>query len=106
MFRFADPNYLYFLIAVPVLAIVWFFSTTSVRKRRKRLADDDLMARMSPDYSGKRQIAKFILLELAVFCLAIMLARPQYGVGTGKTDKRGIEAVFVIDPTGQMTISG
>lgn len=102
MFRFADPNYLYLLIAIPLLALVWYLSALALKKRRRRLADDDLLTRMVPNYSSKRQLFKFVLLTLAVACLAVMLARPQFGMTSATNDKKGIEAAFIIDVSNSM----
>ncbi len=102
MFRFENPQYLYLLIAVPLIAAVWILTTLRARKRRRMLADAELMARMVPGYSWKRQLLKFVLLELAVALLAVMLARPQYGLASVSSDKKGIEAVFVMDVSNSM----
>lgn len=102
MFRFANPNYLYILIAIPLLAMVYFLSTQWVRRKRKRLIDESMVQRMVPNYSDKRQLLKFVLLEMAVACLAVMLARPQYGVATTSNEGKGIEVVFVMDVSNSM----
>ncbi len=102
MFRFEDSFYLYLLVAVPILALVYAFSAFRARHRCRRLADDGLMAQLVPDYSSKRLLLHFVLLEAAVTCIVLMLARPQYGVSTTTTDKKGIEAVFIIDVSNSM----
>lgn len=61
-----------------------------------------LMKQLVENYSGNRRLAKFILLEMAVALMAVLLARPQFGLTETKDETKGIEAVFVMDVSNSM----
>lgn len=102
MFRFESPQYLYLLVAPAVLFLVYLLTRRIARNRRRRLADKELWTRAVPDYSPRRQLTKFLLTLAAMVCLVFMLARPQYGTANVSEEKRGIEAVFVVDVSNSM----
>lgn len=102
MFRFQDPQYLYFLLVIPLLAILYIWSAYKTRQREKRLIDVHLLKKMAPKRSPKRQLLKFVLLELALAFAILMQARPQYGFSNVQTDERGIEVAFIVDVSNSM----
>lgn len=102
MFRFESPEYLYFLAVPAALLLVYLLTRRQARKQRRRLADKELWARVVPDYSPRRKFAKLVLTLTAMVCLILMLARPQFGTVDVSEDKRGIEAVFVVDVSNSM----
>ena len=102
MFRFANPEYLYLLFLVPLLALLYAYSAYRARKSWERFADRDFLPRLVPDYSRKHRLLKFILVEVALALLVVMLARPQKGLVEVKDSTAGIEAVFVLDVSNSM----
>lgn len=102
MFRFESPEYFYLLAVPAALLLVFLLTRRQARKQRRRLADKQLWTRLVPDYSPHRQFAKLVLTLTAMVCLVLMLARPQYGTADVSEDKRGIEAVFVVDVSNSM----
>lgn len=102
MFRFADPDYLYLLGIIPLFAFIYAYAHYRSKRRRKIFGDPHLLKRLMPDYSSKRPILKFILLETALALMIVMLARPQFGLVENKDAGKGIEAVFVMDVSNSM----
>lgn len=102
MFRFADPDFLYLLGIVPLFALLYIYMVRRSQRRRRKLGDPVLIKQLVEGYSGKRLPAKFILLEAAIALMAIMLARPQFGLAETKDEAKGIEAVFVVDVSNSM----
>ncbi len=102
MFRFANPEYLYFLLLLPFLALVYAYTAFRARKAWEHFADKDFLIRLVPDFSSRRRLVKFILIELALALLIFMLARPQRGLVENNDSTAGIEAVFVMDVSNSM----
>lgn len=102
MFRFANPEYLYLLAAVLLLAIVAVAAHLLSRKRIKRFGNPEMLARLVPDVSRMRPLVKFVLLELALSLLIVALARPQHGLREDKSKSKGIEVVIGMDVSNSM----
>lgn len=102
MFRFGSPEFLYLLIALPIL--VAFYVWMNIRKRNdvKKLGTLSLLKQMMPELSLKRSYLKFWIIFF-VFTLGIfMLARPQFGTKVETVNKKGIELVIAIDVSNSM----
>jgi Ca-activated chloride channel family protein len=76
MFRFEDPQYLYLLVLVVVLALIRFVTYRNQKKRLRKFGDPQLLKELMPDVSRWRPGVKFWLLEAALAMLIVMLARP------------------------------
>lgn len=102
MFRFANPEYLYLLFLVPLLAAVYAVIIRRARHKWQKFADAAFLSQLVPDFSPRRRLFKFVLIELALALIIIMLARPQKGLVENKDNSAGIEAVFVLDVSNSM----
>jgi Ca-activated chloride channel family protein len=102
MFKFANPEYLYLLVLVPVLVIL---HVVSVIRRRRKLAeygDQALLMQLMPDVSVTRPNIKFWLLFAAYTLGCFLLARPQFGSKQETVTRRGIETVIALDISNSM----
>ena len=74
LFRFANPDFLYLLLLLPVMILL--FIVNEIRKKRalKRLGDINLVGTLVPEMSRVRPVVKFILQLIAVTAGIIMLA--------------------------------
>jgi Ca-activated chloride channel family protein len=102
MFRFEDPQYLYLLLVIPVLALFRLLAVRSRRKHLKRFGDIALLKQLMPDVSRWRPGVKFWLLQAALALLIIMLARPQMGTKISHEKRTGIETIIAIDISNSM----
>ncbi len=102
MFRFENPLYLYALIAVPLLAILYYYSNYRRRKRLKKYGDPSLLRELMIDVSAWRPQLKAWLLLLALASLIIAAARPQFGTKIDTTERSGIEAIIAMDVSNSM----
>lgn len=102
MFRFAEPDYLYLLILVPIFIGIYVLLAFLEKRRRQRLIDAELALRMMPAYSKRRKTLKFSLLMIALAGVVAMLARPQYGTTKTTEEKKGIEVAISIDVSNSM----
>ena len=101
-FRFESPQYLWLLIVVAVLAVIRAITYFNQRRRLQKFGDPELLKQLMPDVSRWRPFIKFCLLELALVCLILMLARPQEGNGLSQEKRQGIEIVICIDVSNSM----
>ena len=102
MFRFANPEYLYFLIAVPIVVLLFCWSLYARRKKLRTIGDIELLKGLMPDVSIRWRIWKFIFLTMALSCLILALARPQMGMNISTQEHTGIEVAVALDVSNSM----
>lgn len=102
MFRFADPQYLYLLLLLPLLIAARIAYDYRAKSRSERVADAHLLDEMAPRRSRMRRGVKFSLIIIALAALIVMVARPQYGEKTVSQGKGGIEVCFMLDVSNSM----
>lgn len=102
MFQFRDPQYLYLLLLLPLMAAIYVASCIRSARRLKRLGDARLLQALMPGRSLLRQHVKFALMLAIAALLTLILARPQYGLKQGQETSQGIEAVVMMDVSNSM----
>lgn len=102
MFRFENPQYLYFLALIPALALLYYYSNYKRKRRLKRYGDPALLRELMIDVSAWRPHVKAWLLLLALASLVIAFARPQFGTKIDTTERNGIEAIIAMDVSNSM----
>lgn len=102
MFRFANPDYLWLLLLIPVIALIRLAVTYRQGKRRRLLVNDYFFFYLVPDYSKVRHIIKFILHLLVLTCVILALARPQAGTKKTTEKRHGIETIIALDISNSM----
>ncbi|MFZ2339820.1 MAG: VWA domain-containing protein [Bacteroidales bacterium] len=102
MFRFANPEFLYLLLILPVLAGLFIVSRVRSRNAIRKLGDNALISRLMPELSGTRPVLKFILLLAGISAVIIVLARPQYGSKLEEVRKQGVEVIIALDVSNSM----
>lgn len=102
MFRFANPQYLWFLLAVPVLLVLFWYAMRCRRRRLARFGNPALLRELAPDVSLGRLRLKFVLFSIAVALLAVAAARPQFGSKLREEKAEGVEMMLVVDVSNSM----
>lgn len=102
MFRFANIEMLWWLIAVPVFVIGYVVSTKRKQRQLQEFGDKEMMAQLMPDASKSRPIWKFCLLIVAFVLLIVAAARPQYGQKENTVKRQGIEVMVALDISNSM----
>jgi Ca-activated chloride channel homolog len=102
LFRFANPDYLYLLLLLPVMALLFLINEIRKRRARKRLGDARLVETLMPELSDTRSIVKFIILLFAVLAGVIILSRPQFGSKIEDVKKQGVEVIIALDVSNSM----
>ncbi len=102
LFRFANPDFLYLLLLLPVLVFVFVYNELRRRKALSRLGEIKLVTTLIPESSPERHIVKFILQFLASAALIILLARPQFGSKLEDVKREGVEVIIALDVSNSM----
>ena len=102
MFRFANIEMLWWLIAIPVFVIAYIVMTKRKERQLKTFGDPELMAQLMPDASKSRPIWKFSLLLVALVLLIVAAARPQFGQKENTVKRQGIEVMVALDISNSM----
>ena len=102
LFRFANPDYFYLLLALPVLLALFIANRYRVNRNIKKIGDKKLVGDLLPDYSASRPVVKFILMTLVAVFGIIMLARPQFGSKIEDVKKQGVEVIIALDISNSM----
>ena len=101
MFRFAQPEYLYLLIIVPILWGLFIYG----RYRSYALGwhgNPSVLAPLMTDVSKYKPWIKFIIQQLAFIVIVFMLARPQFGSKLETVKKQGVEIMIALDVSNSM----
>jgi len=102
LFRFANPDFLYLLLLLPVMAAIFVFNAWRRRRSLKKLGDPELVRKLIPEMSSTRPVLKFLLLLLTLSSVVIMLARPQFGSKIEEVKKQGVEVIIALDVSNSM----
>jgi Ca-activated chloride channel family protein len=95
--RFAAPTFLWLLLLAPraAAAAAWLW--------RRRLDADAAWAsrglwdRLLPSYAPRRLTISIATLAVAVLGTSLALARPRWGEGSQKVERKGVDVVFLVD---------
>ena len=102
MFRFANIEMLWWLIAIPVFVIAYIVMTKRKERQLKAFGNPELMVQLMPDASKSRPIWKFSLLLIALVLLIVAAARPQFGQKEKTVKRQGIEVMVALDISNSM----
>ena len=102
MFRFAHIEFLWLLLAIPVLVALHIWITRKKRQQLQLFGDPELMVELMPNASKIRPHVKFALMLIALALLIIGIARPQYGTKEQTVKRQGIEVIIALDISNSM----
>lgn len=102
MFRFANPEFLYLLIAVPILIAIYFLAIFMRNNSLRKFGDYTILKELMPEVSSKRPLFKALILCLVFISLVIAIARPQLGSKLKEVKRRGVELVIALDVSNSM----
>jgi len=102
LFRFANPDFLYLLLLLPVAVILWVLNEARKKRALKKLGSQEFVRKLMPEFSGIRPNLKFFLQLLSISLVIIILARPQFGSKLEEVKKQGIEVIIALDVSNSM----
>ncbi|MCF0180121.1 MAG: VWA domain-containing protein [Bacteroidales bacterium] len=101
-FRFANPNMLWMLLSVILLVALFVASRHITKSALNRFGNIKLLSLYIKDASEVKLRIKFILELLALICLIVAAARPQFGTKLESVKKQGIEVMVCLDISNSM----
>lgn len=101
-FRFAHPEYFYFLLVIPAFLVLFIFTRIIRRRSLRQFGDYTLISQLMPSVSTARPIIKFLLWMLALSFIIIALAQPQFGSKLTTSKRRGVELIIALDVSNSM----
>lgn len=101
-FRFANPNILWLLVVVVLLVLLFVWGKFCSRKALARFGNIQLLRPLMSGVSSKKLNIKFSLQILALICLIVAAARPQFGSKLETVKKEGIEVMVCLDISNSM----
>lgn len=102
MFTFADSVAFYLMLLLPVLVVIYIYTSLRARRRLARFGRPQLLHRLTPGYSRARPWVKLALQLSAVALIVMMIARPQWGENRVTDESRGIEVAVMVDVSNSM----
>ncbi len=102
MFRFAHPEYLYFLLIIPLLAGVFLYNIHKRKQNIRTFGNPELLAELMPNVSKVRPHVKFWMQISIILLMIIVLAQPQFGTKLEEVKRKGIEVMIALDVSNSM----
>lgn len=100
--RFANPEYLYMLLLLPVVIGLFIYSNYRRKKNINSYGDPQLLKRLIPSTATLRNRITFWFTFFALALTILLLARPQFGTKKETVTTRGVEVVVALDISNSM----
>jgi Ca-activated chloride channel family protein len=101
MFRFANPEFLFLLIVVPIL-VYWYIKRHRHSSATIRYSNLNIIKNIKSTRSKVARHSLFVLRILALMALIIAFARPQSGQTEQKVTTEGIDILLAMDVSTSM----
>ena len=102
MFRYANPEYLYLLLILPVLLLFYIYVAKARKRAIKRYGTPELLSSLMPETSPKRMRLKYFITFLAITVVIFIIAGPQLGSKRETIKRQGIEVMICLDVSNSM----
>ena len=100
--RFAHPDYLWLLLALPLLALFAFWAVAAKRRALARFASSQVAGRLTRSVSVARQNWKYGIAVWGFAFLALALSGPQFGAELTMAKRKGVDLVIALDVSRSM----
>ena len=100
--RFANPEYLYLLLLLPVIIALFIYSNYRRKKNINSYGDPLLLKKLMPSTVVLRNRISFWFTFFALALTVFVLARPQFGAKKKTVTTRGVEVVVALDISNSM----
>lgn len=101
MYRFANPEYLYFLLIIPVLAY-WYWRHLVKSGGRIRFSDINVIKRVGKTRKQQLRHGLFLLRVAFISLIILAFARPQSGSKMRETSTEGVDIILALDVSSSM----
>lgn len=100
--RFEHPEYIYWLLIIPIMIAVYIFVKIINKRQFKKFANIKLLGFLIPQASKARSNTKFILLLLVLILGIFAAANLQTGSKLEEVKREGIDIYFCVDISNSM----
>ena len=101
MYRFADPQYLYLLLIIPLLAY-WYWKRKAKGSGKIRFSDIHVIKRVGKTAKQRLRHSLFLLRLLFISLIIVAFARPQSGSQMRETTTEGVDIILALDVSSSM----
>ncbi|MDD5570948.1 MAG: VWA domain-containing protein [Bacteroidales bacterium] len=102
MFRFENIEYLYGLLAIPLLVGLYLLYLLWKKRAISKFGDIDVIKNLFSDYSPALNLIKFVNLLLAFAFIILAVANPQVGSKIEKVKRKGVDLIIALDVSNSM----
>ena len=102
MLIFANHQYLFLLLLVPLMPLLYGLMRRLRKERIRRFGDEALVKQLMPSWSGSKGWVRLVLFDLAFAFFIIGLARPQIGAKLQERETKGAEIMICLDVSNSM----
>ena len=102
MINFANAQYLFLLLLIPLFFIIQMVVLRLRRRRIRKFGDETLVNAIMPSYSKAKTWVRLVLFSIGFFFFVIGLARPQIGAKLKEHETKGAEIMIVLDVSNSM----
>lgn len=100
--QFGDPAWLHLGWLAPLLLVLDLFASRARRGARRRMGEDAAILRLVEGRARAMRPIKALLAAMAVACLAVACARPQWGQAEEQLTRRGVDVFVLLDTSRSM----
>ena len=100
--RFGAAADFWLLLLVPLATMLLIWARMARRKALSRFVSSSLVPRLIDGTTPGRQLAKGVLLVLALVWFVLALTRPQFGTKLSLASQRGVDLVIALDVSRSM----
>jgi Ca-activated chloride channel family protein len=102
MFRFEHPEFLIYLIAVPILLGLYMAYRYQRKVVMKQVADEHLQERLLSGLSKGKEWLKWGLFLTGLFFICISYSNPQWGYKKAKVERKAADVYIALDISNSM----
>lgn len=102
MIRFSHIEYLYILLAVPLLATLFWWGRRSSRRSMMRYGNPGVLSSLIHSAGKYKRSLKFSLLVGAFVFLVLGIANPQIGTKLEEVKREGVDIIIALDVSNSM----
>jgi len=101
-FVFAEPIYLWGLLAVPFIVLAFIFLHGRSDKRLRNFAEEKLLKRLNRESSTLRTTISTVLIGIGLLFVFLAAAQPKYGLKQVPVERRGVDLIIALDVSNSM----
>lgn len=102
--RLGDPQMLWALWLLPLVALFLLWSAARRRAGLERFAELAMLPRLISGRSPARMVLKALLVLVALGAMVVSLARPRWGFTWEEVQRRGVDIVVALDVSDSMLV--